>query len=192
MKIGVMSDTHGSLTYLEKALNVLSDCDILLHNGDVLYHGPRNDLPEGYNPKAVVEKINNLKNIVIARGNCDADVDQMVIKHPIEGPYVHKKLDNISVLMDHGYTKSREEIMKEARNLGVDILILGHTHVKELSVDKDLIVLNPGSTSIPKDGSHSVATIEVLNENNMDDEFELEINLIDINTGKIIEFEDEE
>ena len=94
--------------------------------------------------------------------------------------------------MDHGYTKSREEIMKEARNLGVDILILGHTHVKELSVDKDLIVLNPGSTSIPKDGSHSVATIEVLNENNMDDEFELEINLIDINTGKIIEFEDEE
>lgn len=192
MKIGVMSDTHGSLTYLEKALDVLSDCDILLHNGDVLYHGPRNDLPEGYNPKAVVEKINNLKNIVIARGNCDADVDQMVIKHPIEGPYVHKKLDNISVLMDHGYTKSREEIMKEARNLGVDILILGHTHVKELSVDKDLIVLNPGSTSIPKDGSHSVATIEVLNENNMDDEFELEINLIDINTGKIIEFEDEE
>ena len=192
MKIGVMSDTHGSLTYLDKALDVLSDCDILLHNGDVLYHGPRNDLPEGYNPKAVVEKINNLKNIVIARGNCDADVDQMVIKHPIEGPYVHKKLDNISVLMDHGYTKSREEIMKEARNLGVDILILGHTHVKELSVDKDLIVLNPGSTSIPKDGSHSVATIEVLNENNMDDEFELEINLIDINTGKIIEFEDEE
>ena len=192
MNIGVMSDTHGSLTYLDKALNVLSDCDILLHNGDVLYHGPRNDLPEGYNPKAVVEKINNLKNIVIARGNCDADVDQMVIKHPIEGPYVHKKLDNISVLMDHGYTKSREEIMKEARNLGVDILILGHTHVKELSVDKDLIVLNPGSTSIPKDGSHSVATIEVLNENNMDDEFELEINLIDINTGKIIEFEDEE
>ena len=192
MKIGVMSDTHGSLTYLEKALDVLSDCDILLHNGDVLYHGPRNDLPEGYNPKAVVEKINNLKNIVIARGNCDADVDQMVIKHPIEGPYVHKKLDNISVLMDHGYTKSREEITKEARNLGVDILILGHTHVKELSVDKDLIVLNPGSTSIPKDGSHSVATIEVLNENNMDDEFELEINLIDINTGKIIEFEDEE
>ena len=192
MKIGVMSDTHGSLTYLDKALDVLSDCDILLHNGDVLYHGPRNDLPEGYNPKAVVEKINNLKNIVIARGNCDADVDQMVIKHPIEGPYVHKKLDNISVLMDHGYTKSREEIMKEARNLGVDILILGHTHVKELSVDKDLIVLNPGSTSIPKDGSHSVATIEVLNENNIDDEFELEINLIDINTGKIIEFEDEE
>lgn len=190
MKIGVMSDTHGSLLYLEKALDVLSDCDILLHNGDVLYHGPRNDLPEGYNPKAVVEKINSLNNITIAKGNCDADVDQMVINHTIEAPFVHKKIDNISVLMDHGYQKSREELMKEARDLSVDILILGHTHVKELSVDKDLIVLNPGSTSLPKDGSHSVATIEVLNDNS-DDEFELEINLIDINTGEIIEFDEE-
>ena len=190
MKIGVMSDTHGSLLYLDKALEVLSDCDILLHNGDILYHGPRNDLPKGYNPKAVVERINSLNNITIAKGNCDADVDQMVINHPIEAPFVHKKIDNISVLMDHGYQKSREELMKEARDLSVDILILGHTHVKELSVDKDLIVLNPGSTSIPKDGSHSVATIEVLN-NDSDDEFELEINIIDINTGKIIEFDEE-
>ncbi len=190
MKIGVMSDTHGSLPYLEKALDVLSDCDVLLHIGDVLYHGPRNDLPEGYNPKAVIEIINNLDNITIARGNCDADVDQMVIKHPIESPFVHKQIDNISVLMDHGYTKSREELLKQARDLSVDILILGHTHVKELSVENDIIVLNPGSTAIPKDGTHSVATIEVINENGLEDEFELEINLIDINTKEIIEFDD--
>ncbi len=189
MKIGVMSDTHGSLTYLEKALDVLSDCDILLHNGDVLYHGPRNDLPEGYNPKAVVEKINNLDNITIAKGNCDADVDQMVLKHTIEAPFVHKAIDNISVLMDHGYTKSREELIAQARELSVDILILGHTHVKELCVENDIIVLNPGSTSIPKDGTHSVATIELLNQEGYDD-FELEINLIDINTKKVIEFDD--
>ena len=190
MKIGVLSDTHGSLTYLQKALDTLSDCDILLHLGDVLYHGPRNDLPEGYNPKAVVEIINNLDNITIARGNCDADVDQMVIKHPIEGPLVHKKIDNISVLMDHGYMDSREDIIEKARELGVDILIQGHTHVKELSVERDIIILNPGSTSIPKDGTHSVATIEILNDNNMEDEFELEINLIDTNTKEIIEIDD--
>lgn len=190
MKIGVMSDTHGSLPYLEKALDVLSDCDVLLHIGDVLYHGPRNDLPEGYNPKAVIEIINNLDNITIARGNCDADVDQMVINHPIESPFVHKKIDNISVLMDHGYSASREEMIKKARDLGVDILIQGHTHVKELSVDRDIIILNPGSTAIPKDGTHSVATIEILNEENSDDEFELEINLIDINTKEIIEIDD--
>ncbi|MDM8129633.1 phosphodiesterase, partial [Paraclostridium benzoelyticum] len=83
MKIGVMSDTHGSLLYFEKALDALSECDIILHAGDVLYHGPRNDLPDGYNPKGVISKINELDNILIARGNCDADVDQMVIKHPI-------------------------------------------------------------------------------------------------------------
>ena len=189
MKIGVMSDTHGSLPYLEKALDVLSDCDILLHIGDVLYHGPRNDLPEGYNPKAVIEKINNLDNITIVRGNCDADVDQMVIKHPIESPFVHKTIGNISVLMDHGYTKSREVLLNQARELSVDILILGHTHVKELSIEHDVIVLNPGSTAIPKDGTHSVATIEILNEQSHDD-FELEINLIDINTKEVIEIDE--
>ena len=189
MKIGVMSDTHGSLPYLEKALDVLSDFDILLHIGDVLYHGPRNDLPEGYNPKAVIEKINNLDNITIVRGNCDADVDQMVIKHPIESPFVHKTIGNISVLMDHGYTKSREELLNQARELSVDILILGHTHVKELSIEHDVIVLNPGSTAIPKDGTHSVATIEILNEQSHDD-FELEINLIDINTKEVIEIDE--
>ena len=183
MKIGVLSDTHGSLPYLEKALDTLSDCDILLHLGDVLYHGPRNDLPEGYNPKAVIEIINNLDNITIARGNCDADVDQMVIKHPIESPFVHKKIDNISVLMDHGYKSSREDIMKKARELGVDILIQGHTHVKELSVDRDLIILNPGSTAIPKDGTHSVATINIVQS---DDEVDMDFNLIDINTKDII------
>ena len=80
MKIGVMSDTHGSLTYFEKALDVLSDCDVLIHGGDILYHGPRNDIPEGYNPKGLISKINSLDNIIIARGNCDADVDQMVRK----------------------------------------------------------------------------------------------------------------
>ena len=189
MKIGVLSDTHGSLPYLEKALDTLSDCDMLLHLGDVLYHGPRNNLPEGYNPKAVIDIINNLDNITIARGNCDADVDQMVIKHTIESPFVHKKIDNISVLMDHGYKQPREEMVKKARELGVDILIQGHTHVKELFVDKDIIILNPGSTSIPKDGTHSVATIEILNDDNMENEFELEINLIDINTKEVIEID---
>lgn len=191
MKIGVLSDTHGSLTYLEKALDTLSDCDILLHLGDVLYHGPRNDLPEGYNPKAVIEIINNLNNITIAKGNCDADVDQMVIKHPIQSPFVYKKIDNVSILMDHGYKESKEDIIKRARELGVDILIQGHTHVKELYVDKDIIILNPGSTSIPKDGTHSVATIEILDADDLEyeDEFELEINLIDINTKKSIEID---
>ncbi|EQH95423.1 phosphodiesterase [Clostridioides difficile] len=95
MKIGIMSDTHGSLLYFEKALNVLSDCDVLLHGGDVLYHGPRNDIPEGYNPKKFIETLNKLENIVIVKGNCDADVDQMVIEHPIQSPYVMSQFGEI-------------------------------------------------------------------------------------------------
>ena len=183
MKIGVMSDTHGSLLYFEKALEVLSDCDILLHAGDVLYHGPRNDLPKGYNPKGVISKINELDNILIARGNCDADVDQMVITHPIQGPYVLSQFGETRILINHGYVDSKEETIKKAKSMGADILILGHTHVKELYVDENLIVINPGSTSIPKDGSHSVATIDIIQTH---DELDLDINLIDINTKEVI------
>ena len=183
MKIGVMSDTHGSLVYFEKALEVLSDCDILLHAGDVLYHGPRNDLPKGYNPKGVISKINELDNILISRGNCDADVDQMVINHPIQGPYVLSQFGETRILINHGYVDSKEETIKKAKSMGADILILGHTHVKELFVDENLIVINPGSTSIPKDGSHSVATIDIIQTH---DELDLDINLIDINTKEVI------
>lgn len=183
MKIGVMSDTHGSLVYLEKALETLSDCDILLHAGDVLYHGPRNDLPTGYNPKGVIAKINELDNILIARGNCDADVDQMVINHPIQGPYVLSQFGELRVLVNHGYVDSKEETIKKAKSMGADILVLGHTHVKELYVDENLIVINPGSTSIPKDRSHSVAIIDI---NESHEELDLDINLIDIDTNEII------
>ncbi len=185
MKIGVLSDTHGSLLYFEKALECLSDCDVLLHAGDVLYHGPRNDLPLDYNPKGLIEKINNLDNILIARGNCDADVDQMVIKHPIQGPYVLSQFGEVRILVNHGYINSKEETIKNAKSMGASILVLGHTHIKELFVDDNLIVLNPGSTSIPKDGIHSVATIEIIEIN--EHEFDLDINLIDINTNQILD-----
>lgn len=185
MKIGVLSDTHGSLFYFEKALECLSDCDVLLHAGDVLYHGPRNDLPKDYNPKGLITKLNELDNILIARGNCDSDVDQMVINHPIQGPYVLSQFGEVRILVNHGYVNSKEETIKNAKSMGATILVLGHTHVKELFVDEDLIVLNPGSTAIPKDGSHSVATIEIIEID--EHEFDLDINLIDIETNQIIE-----
>ena len=185
MKIGVMSDTHGSLLYFEKALDVLSDCDVLIHGGDVLYHGPRNDIPQGYNPKELITKLNSIDNILIARGNCDADVDQMVINHPIQSPYMLSQFGEIRIITNHGYIDSKEDTMEKAKKMGADILILGHTHIKELFVEEELglIVLNPGSTSIPKDGSHSVATIEIIQSH---DEVDMDFNLIDINTKEII------
>ena len=183
MKIGVMSDTHGSLTYFEKALDVLSDCDVLIHGGDILYHGPRNDIPEGYNPKGLISKINSLDNIIIARGNCDADVDQMVINHPIQSPYVMSQFGETRIVTTHGYTDSKEDTINKAKSMGADILILGHTHVKELYLDENFVDLNPGSTSITKDGTHSVAIIDIIQS---EDEIDMNFNLIDINTKNII------
>lgn len=185
MKIGVMSDTHGSLTYFEKALDVLNDCDFILHGGDVLYHGPRNPLPDGYNPKELALKLNEVGNILIAKGNCDSDVDQMVISHPIQTPFVVSQFGKLRILLTHGYLESREDIIQKAKAMDASVLIFGHTHVKELYMDENLVILNPGSTSIPKDGSHSVAIIEVMGED--DHELDLDINLIDLNTKEIIE-----
>ncbi|WP_027702535.1 phosphodiesterase [Metaclostridioides mangenotii] len=185
MKIGVISDTHGSLTYFDKAMKALSDCDMLFHGGDILYHGPRNDLPEGYNPKPMIKKLNALKNIVIVKGNCEADVDQMVLKHPIQNPYAVCQINKTRFILNHGYTEPKETIIEKAKNMGADVLILGHTHIKELTDLGDIIVLNPGSTSIPKDGSNSVATIEVL-EGSDKTKNKLDINFIDINTMKAI------
>ncbi|ABO49277.1 phosphodiesterase, MJ0936 family [Desulforamulus reducens MI-1] len=160
MRIGIISDTHGSLFYFKKALNTLGGCDYIIHGGDVLYHGPRNPLPEGYSPKELAEKINGMKNIIIARGNCDADVDQMVLQHPIQSPYVFLQLGGLKILVSHGYTRDKKEYIKMARDYGADLFIYGHTHVKELNQDENLIVLNPGSTALPKDGIHSVAVID--------------------------------
>ena len=167
----------------EKALDLLKDCDVLFHIGDVLYHGPRNDIPEGYNPKGLISKINSLDNIIIARGNCDADVDQMVINHPIQSPYVMSQFGETRIVTTHGYTDSKEDTINKAKSMGADILILGHTHVKELYLDENLVVLNPGSTSIPKDGTHSVAIIDIIQS---EDEIDMNFNLIDINTKNII------
>lgn len=189
MKIGVMSDTHGSLLYFDKALDALSECDVILHGGDILYHGPRNDIPEGYDPKGVINKINQLDNILITRGNCDADVDQMVINHPIQGSYVMSQFGEVRIIMTHGYTESKDDVVKKAKSMGADILILGHTHIKELYCDENLIVLNPGSTSIPKDGTHSVAIIDIIQTK---DELDMNFDLIDINTGKILEINNED
>lgn len=80
MKIGILSDTHGDIVQTKKALKILKDCDYIIHCGDVLYHGPRNDLPKNYNPRDLAAYLSTLENIYYIRGNCDSDVDEMVIK----------------------------------------------------------------------------------------------------------------
>ncbi|SHE57400.1 phosphodiesterase [Desulforamulus putei] len=175
MRIGVISDTHGSLLHFEKALEVIGNADFIIHGGDVLYHGPRNPLPEGYSPKELAEKINSMNNLIFVRGNCDADVDQMVIKHPLQSPYVLLQLGKLKILAVHGYTREKHQYIQMARDFKVDLFIYGHTHVKELYKDDDLIVLNPGSTALPKDGIHSAAVID-----------DLSIRLTNLDNGQVV------
>ena len=103
MKIGVVSDTHGGTAMWERALPILSGADILLHAGDVLYHGPKNPLPEKYDPAKLVEMIAAFsKPLYFARGNCDADVDLMVLAQPFMSGVFPLKLDSLSIILTHG------------------------------------------------------------------------------------------
>jgi len=159
MKLGIISDTHGSLYFFEKAMEILKDCDRIIHAGDVLYHGPRNEIPGGYDPKGLSQSINQLNNFYIAKGNCDSPVDEMIIKHPFQDPCLLLEFNNKKIYVTHGYTESKLSMIYRAKEAGADILIYGHTHIKEIAEADNMVILNPGSTSIPKDGIRSCAII---------------------------------
>lgn len=161
MKIGIMSDTHGSLTAFNKVLEVLGPCDFILHAGDILYHGPRNPLPEGYNPRELAEAINRLDvPFVAAAGNCDAPIDSVLISTPIQSPYSLFCTDKFKILVNHGHDKTENELVNLAAKWRIDILVTGHTHVKRLEKKNGIILLNPGSCSLPKDDIASAAVME--------------------------------
>ena len=176
MKIGIISDTHGDIVQVEKALSILSDCQHIIHCGDVLYHGPRNELPKNYNPKKLAELLSTKDNIVYVRGNCDSDVDEMVIKKDLKEKNRLINFDEYKIYAVHGYEETEDDRVKKASELGADIVISGHTHIKVLKKKDEIIVINPGSTTIPKDGSSSVGIID---ENN--------IRLISLENNEIIE-----
>lgn len=155
MKLMIASDIHGSLKYL----NQLLDCynaekpDKLVLLGDILYHGPRNDLPDEYNPKEVINKLNAIKeNLLCVRGNCDTEVDQMVLEFPILADYAILYYEKTMIFVTHGhnFNKTNPPMMKKG-----DILLHGHTHVPvcETFGENDNIYINPGSVSIPKENS---------------------------------------
>lgn len=160
MRIGVISDTHGSFYWAKKAIEYLSDCDYIIHCGDVLYHGPRNDLPEDYNPRKLAEFLSEQENIYYIKGNCDSDVDEMVIGYDLQSKSRILEIGNDKIYAIHGYEETCEDRMSKAKEVDANILITGHSHVKLLKKENGLIILNPGSTSIPKDGSNSLAIIE--------------------------------
>ncbi|MBE6662364.1 MAG: phosphodiesterase [Ruminococcaceae bacterium] len=153
MKIMVASDIHGSALYCEKMLAAFKHerADKLLLLGDILYHGPRNDLPEGYAPKKVIEMLNAVKESLLAvRGNCDTEVDQMVLQFPILADYAIFYLGDRLFYATHGHNFNEEKLPPLQKG---SILLHGHTHVPVYREHEDYIYMNPGSTSIPKENS---------------------------------------
>ena len=153
MKLMIASDIHGSAYYYKKMLEAYQkeQADKLLLLGDILYHGPRNDLPKDYNPKEVIAMLNPLKQeLLCVRGNCDTEVDQMVLEFPILADYCFLELDGQTIFATHGhhFNPQNPPMLKDG-----DILLNGHTHIPANQNMDNYIYMNPGSVSIPKENS---------------------------------------
>jgi len=161
MKLLIASDIHGSAHYCKKLLEAFDreGADKLLLLGDVLYHGPRNDLPEGYAPKEVIAMLNPLKSkLLCVRGNCDTEVDQMVLDFPVLADYALLNFGEKTIYATHGHNYNEATLPPLCMG---DILLHGHTHVPKCTDHGFYIYMNPGSVSIPKENSpHSYMTYE--------------------------------
>ena len=154
----IASDIHGSVYYNDLLVERFREekPDKLLLLGDILYHGPRNDLPAEYVPKRVLASLNELKDrILCVRGNCDGDVDQMVLEFPIMADYLYMYIEGIEIYASHGHIYNQNKPLPGLKG----IFLCGHTHVPLIEKHDDFVYLNPGSVSIPKDGSRHSSMI---------------------------------
>lgn len=162
MKYMFASDIHGSAYYCKKMLEAYKSeqGERLILLGDLLYHGPRNELPRDYAPKEVISMLNAVKDeLYVVRGNCDAEVDQMVLQFPIMADYCIIMDGERTIYASHGHVYNEENLppMKHG-----DIFVHGHTHVLRADKKENYTILNPGSVSIPKEGN--IPTYAVLED----------------------------
>jgi len=174
MKLLIISDIHGSGYYAKKIKEIydIEKPDKLVLLGDLYYHGPRNDLTQEYSPMIVADVLNSLKDKIIAvRGNCDAEVDEMISDFRIQEE-AEMNINNKKVLFTHGHVHNIDSIPDKT----IDIMFYGHFHTGFIKEENGKIFANPGSISLPKNNTeHSYL---IFNEN--------ELVLKDIN-GNIIE-----
>lgn len=178
MKYFLLSDIHGSLTRLNIALDIYhkEKCDMLLLLGDILNYGPRNGLPEGLDARGVADALNPIADKIVAvRGNCDSEVDQMLLHFPIMSTYSILVDEGRKILLTHGHVYNKENLPPGS----FDAVIYGHTHLWELSAvennDKShtTVVCNTGSITFPKGGrvptfgimDNGVITVRDLDDN---------------------------
>lgn len=161
MKLLIASDIHGSAYFCRKLLEAYDQekADKLILLGDILYHGPRNDLPEEYAPKEVLAMLNAKKEeILCVRGNCDTEVDQMVLEFPILAEYGFLYEQGRMIFLTHGHVFNEQNLPMLKKG---DVLLHGHTHVPVCREHATYVYMNPGSVSIPKEKSpHSYMIYE--------------------------------
>jgi putative phosphoesterase len=153
MKYLIVSDIHGCLPTLEKVLAYFEQhgCDMLCILGDILNFGPRNGVPEGHNPPAIVERLNAYADKIVAiRGNCDSEVDQMLLKFPIMADYALLVDNGKRVFLTHGHIYNEQNMPP----LAIDAFFYGHTHLKKVETNADgILICNAGSITFPKGGN---------------------------------------
>lgn len=153
MKYMIISDLHGSETAVRKALDYFerSGAERLIILGDILYHGPRNPLPAGHNPQGVISLLNPLQDKIIAvRGNCEAEVDQMVLHFPCMSDYALIE-DDVRIFATHGHIYNPQQLPHLPQNA---LFLYGHTHLWELRKNEQgITICNPGSIALPKGGN---------------------------------------
>jgi len=161
MKLMIASDIHGSAYWCAKLIDAWKGEGMprMLLLGDLLYHGPRNDLPKDYAPKQVIDMLNGIKEYLLCvRGNCEAEVDQMVLKFPVMADYCAIPMGNNIIYATHGHNHGENNPPPMMKG---DVLLCGHTHIPAFNVHEDFVYVNPGSVSIPKNGSaHSYMILE--------------------------------
>lgn len=172
MKLFIISDIHGSYTQAKKAVDAfnLNKADKLIILGDLYYHGPRNKLPEGYNPMEVSKLLNSIKDKIIAlKGNCDAEVDEYISEFSFT-PSICMDYENKKFLFTHGHHPFDNPNQ-------YNVIFSGHTHIKRNEKVGNTLYINPGSISLPKaDNSSNYIIVE----NNS-------INFYDINTNELVD-----
>ena len=181
MKIGIISDTHGHEGAWAKAFDKhFHDADLILHAGDVLYHGPRNPMKEDYNPAGLVQRINECPvPVIIAKGNCDSSVDASCLELPIEAPYAYVVAEGLRIIVTHGDAVMTDaEKDKLAAHLKADLFISGHIHTTVLEKRGQTIFLNPGSAALSKreDGRQTAAVMD-----------EAGIRIYDLDTDEVLQ-----
>ena len=155
MKLIIASDIHGSAYWCEQLLSAFEneDADKLVLLGDILYHGPRNDFPDDYSPKKVFAMLNAIKEkILCVRGNCDSEVDQMVLSFPMLDDYKALPLGNRTLYLTHGHLRDAQKPLIPLKS--GDLQVNGHFHVPTFkTLENGVLYANCGSVGLPKDGS---------------------------------------